>query len=142
MDVLSPGFLPARHNIFALSSHLHVDFSSNIFLRVFVLCCNMACIILILLSLLGSVGIATGCRQDGPKWQDIILCFTESRLALWPLQPPIQWVTGPLSRGVERPGCEAYHSLPTSVKIKTGGAKRPRTQRKIYVFTFYPRGTR
>jgi hypothetical protein len=37
--------------------------------------------------------------------------FTDSsRTALGPTQPPIQRVTGAISLGVKRPGCEADHS--------------------------------
>jgi hypothetical protein len=31
---------------------------------------------------------------------------------------PIQWVTGTLSQGVKRPGCEADHSPPFSAEVK------------------------
>jgi hypothetical protein len=37
--------------------------------------------------------------------------FAMSILALWPIQPPIQWVSGALSLGVKQPVCEADHSL-------------------------------
>jgi hypothetical protein len=33
-------------------------------------------------------------------------------------QPPIQWVSGALSLGVERPGREADHSPPSSAEVK------------------------
>jgi hypothetical protein len=36
--------------------------------------------------------------------------------------PPIQWVPVALSPGVKRQGHEANHSLPSSAKVKTGGA--------------------
>jgi hypothetical protein len=42
-----------------------------------------------------------------------------SRLALGPTQPPVQWVPG-LSRGKERPGCDADPSPPSSAMIKKG----------------------
>jgi hypothetical protein len=40
------------------------------------------------------------------------------RLALGPTHPPIQWVPGALSLGVNRPGREADHSSPTSAEVK------------------------
>jgi hypothetical protein len=45
-----------------------------------------------------------------------------SRPTLGPIQPPIQWVPGPLSRGIKRPGREADHSPPSSAEIKIRGA--------------------
>jgi hypothetical protein len=39
---------------------------------------------------------------------------TMSKTALGPTQPPIQWVPGALSLGVNRPGREAHHSHPPS----------------------------
>jgi hypothetical protein len=42
-----------------------------------------------------------------------------------PLIPPIQWVSGPLSLGVKRQGCESDHSPPYSAKVKNGGAIPP-----------------
>jgi hypothetical protein len=44
------------------------------------------------------------------------LFSTSSRPALGSTQPPIQWVRGALSPGIERSGCEADNSSPTSVK--------------------------
>jgi hypothetical protein len=41
-----------------------------------------------------------------------------SRPALWPTQPPIQWVQGVLSLGVNWQGHEADHSSETSVEVK------------------------
>jgi hypothetical protein len=41
-----------------------------------------------------------------------------SRPALGSTQPPIQWLPGALSQGVQQPGCEADHSPPTSVEVK------------------------
>jgi hypothetical protein len=37
----------------------------------------------------------------------------------------MQWVTGAISPEVERPGCEADHSPPSSVEIKNGEALPP-----------------
>jgi hypothetical protein len=45
--------------------------------------------------------------------------------ALGSIQPPIQWVPGPLSPAVKRPGREADHSPPSSVEVKNGGAMPP-----------------
>jgi len=41
-----------------------------------------------------------------------------SRPALGPTQPPIQWVLGVLSQGVNRSGREADHSPKPSVEVK------------------------
>jgi hypothetical protein len=41
-----------------------------------------------------------------------------SRTALGPTQPPMQWVPGALSLGVKRPGREADHSPPSSAEAK------------------------
>jgi hypothetical protein len=35
-----------------------------------------------------------------------------------PTQPPIQWIPGALSQGVQRPGCEADLSPPSNAEIK------------------------
>jgi len=48
----------------------------------------------------------------------IFLYTTAPRKALGPTQPPIWWVPGALSLGIKRPGCEAYHSPPSSAEIK------------------------
>jgi hypothetical protein len=37
----------------------------------------------------------------------------------------LQWVLGTISPGVKRPGREADHSLPSSAKVKNGGAIPP-----------------
>jgi hypothetical protein len=47
----------------------------------------------------------------------MFLLTTESRPALGPTQPPIQWVTGALSLGVKRPGREADHLPSSCVKV-------------------------
>jgi hypothetical protein len=43
-------------------------------------------------------------------------------LALWPIQPPIQWAPWALSSGVRRSGSEVDHSPPSSAEVKNGGA--------------------
>jgi hypothetical protein len=48
----------------------------------------------------------------------IFLLTTESRTALGPSQPPIQWVRGALSLEVKGPGREADHSPPSSAEVK------------------------
>jgi hypothetical protein len=53
------------------------------------------------------------------------LIFTESREALGPTQPPIQWVPWAISPGVKRPGREADHSPPSSAEVKNSGATSP-----------------
>jgi hypothetical protein len=40
---------------------------------------------------------------------------------LGPSQPPIQWVLGPISPGIKRPGREADHSPPSSAEVKNDG---------------------
>jgi hypothetical protein len=50
----------------------------------------------------------------------ISLFFTASRLALWPTQPPLQWVPG-----VKQLGCEADHLPPFSAEVKNDGSMSP-----------------
>jgi hypothetical protein len=54
---------------------------------------------------------------DSRRGLGIFLFTTASRTALWPTQPPIQWVPGALSLGEKRPAREADHSPPSSVEI-------------------------
>ena len=64
-----------------------------------------------------AVGIATDYGLDGPgsnPGRDEI--FRQSRPALGPTQPPVQWVSG-LSRGKLQPGRAADHSPPSSAAI-------------------------
>jgi hypothetical protein len=75
-----------------------------------------------------AVGIATGygLRAGRPKFdsrqeQEIFLYSKESRLALEPTQPPIQWVPGALFWGEKRSGRKADHSPASSAEIKNGG---------------------
>jgi len=58
--------------------------------------------------------------QRFKSWQGlgIFLFTTESRPALGPTQPPIQWVPEDLFLGVKQPGCEADHSPPSSAEAK------------------------
>jgi hypothetical protein len=59
------------------------------------------------------------CGFESRQGLGIFLFTTVSRPALAPPpQPPIQWVPGSLSLRVKRPGREADHSPPTSVKVK------------------------
>jgi hypothetical protein len=64
-------------------------------------------------------------RFDSRQGQDISLNSTESRPALGPTQPPIQWVRGALSPMVKRPGREADQSPPSTAEVKNGGAISP-----------------
>jgi hypothetical protein len=48
----------------------------------------------------------------------IFLFSTASGPYLEPTQPPIQWVSGPLSLRVKRPDREADHSPPSSAEVK------------------------
>jgi hypothetical protein len=63
------------------------------------------------------VGIALGYGLgfDSRRGLEIFLFATESRPALGPTQPPIQWVAGALSLGVKLR--EADHSPPSSAEI-------------------------
>jgi hypothetical protein len=72
-----------------------------------------------------SVGIATRLRAgrsvlgfDSRRGLGIFLFTTASRPALGPTQPPVQWVLGAFSLGVDRPGCEADHPPPSSAEVK------------------------
>jgi hypothetical protein len=51
---------------------------------------------------------------DFREGQGFFLFAIASITALGLTQPPIQWVPGPLSLGIKRPGCEADHSPPSS----------------------------
>jgi hypothetical protein len=69
-----------------------------------------------------SVGIATSYWLDdrgvGVRVPvGSIIFSTSSRPALGSTQPPIQWVPGALSPGVERPGREAHQSPPASAEV-------------------------
>jgi hypothetical protein len=57
----------------------------------------------------------------------IFLFTTESRPALRPTQPAIQWVRVALTLGLKRPGGEADHSPPSSAEVKN-----------VYTYTSIP----
>jgi hypothetical protein len=46
-------------------------------------------------------------------------------LAVGPIQPPIQWMSGIISPGVKRPGPEADHSPPSRPEVKNGESIPP-----------------
>jgi hypothetical protein len=48
----------------------------------------------------------------------IFLFATASRPALWPTQPPVQWVPRALSLGVKWPGRKADHSPPSIAVVR------------------------
>jgi hypothetical protein len=53
------------------------------------------------------------------QWEARIFLFTIApRTVLGPTQPPIQWVPGALSLGVNQSGREADHSHPSSAEVK------------------------
>jgi hypothetical protein len=67
-----------------------------------------------------AVGITAGCGLDGrgvevrvPLGANVLSFPRRSRQVLGPTQPPVQWIAGALSPGVNRPGREADHSTPT-----------------------------
>jgi hypothetical protein len=59
-----------------------------------------------------------GSRFRFPEDLGIFFFITASRTALGPTQPPVPWVPGSLSLGVNRPGREADHSPPSSAEVK------------------------
>jgi hypothetical protein len=67
------------------------------------------------IALVGIVGRPGFHSQQG---QETFLFSTVSRLTLWPIQPPIQWVLAVLSPEVTQPGCEADHSPLSSAKAE------------------------
>jgi hypothetical protein len=48
----------------------------------------------------------------------IFLSSSVSVLALWPTQPPVQWVLGTVSSGVKQMRHEAHHCTPSNGKFK------------------------
>jgi hypothetical protein len=55
---------------------------------------------------------------DSWRGLGIFLFTTASRTDLGLTQPPIQWVPGALSLGIERPGCEADYLPPPSAEVR------------------------
>jgi hypothetical protein len=55
---------------------------------------------------------------DSQQDLGIILFSNASRPALGPTQPSIQWVPGPVSSGVKRPGLDADYLHPSSAVVK------------------------
>jgi hypothetical protein len=55
---------------------------------------------------------------DSREGLGIILLTTASKQALWPTQPPMQWVPGSLSLWAKRPVREADHSPPSNAEVK------------------------
>jgi hypothetical protein len=65
-------------------------------------------------------------RRGFDSWKFTIFVFSiGSRPTLGPTQSPTQWVPGAHSSGVKRQGREPDHSLPSSAKVKKGGAIPP-----------------
>jgi len=72
------------------------------------------------------------------------LFITASRPALGPTQPPIQWVSGAIFLGVNRPGREAHHSRPSSAEVKewvelylhSRGAQLKKAEGQLYLYLF------
>jgi hypothetical protein len=59
---------------------------------------------------------------DSRQGQEIFLFSAAFVPSLGPVQPPIQWVPGPLP-AVKRPGSKADHSLPSFAEVKNIGVK-------------------
>jgi hypothetical protein len=57
-------------------------------------------------------------RNSSPGGVKNFLFYTSSRPALGSTHPPIQWVPGTLSPGINLPGREADQSPPTSAEVK------------------------
>jgi len=51
------------------------------------------------------------------RGKTIFLFFKACRLALGPIEPPIQWVLGALFPGVKQSGCEVDNSLPRRTDV-------------------------
>jgi len=59
-------------------------------------------------------------RFKSESWQrqEFYIFSKTCRLALWLMQPPLQWMLGSLSLWVTWPMCEANHSPPSDDKVK------------------------
>jgi hypothetical protein len=76
--------------------------------------------------MIDSVGIAAGHGMDGQSsFSGNRRRFSLLHNVQRPNQHPSQWVPGPLSTGVKRPGREADHSPPSSAEVKNGGDIHP-----------------
>jgi hypothetical protein len=57
--------------------------------------------------------------------QGKVFLSSAQRLGLEPIQPPIQWVSEAISKGIKRQTREADRSIPSSVEIKNNEAMLP-----------------
>jgi hypothetical protein len=77
-----------------------------------------------------SVGIAKGYGLDGrdsvPDGDKVFVLYSSaSRSAVGPTQSAIHRVSGTLSPGIKRPGCDADHLQPSTAEAKNGGVITP-----------------
>jgi len=91
-----------------------------------------------------------GYGLDDQGSRGIFLLTTMPRMALGPTQPPLQWVPGASSLGVQQPGREADRSPPSSAEVKEWvelylhspsmpswhGAQLQKKHRDNFTFTF------
>jgi hypothetical protein len=63
------------------------------------------------------MGWMTGVRFPTGPMINLFFIATASIPVLGPTQPPIQWVPGALTSGVNRPGCEVDHSTPSNAEV-------------------------
>jgi len=80
-----------------------------------------------------SVGIANRLRAEwsGFDYRQVLGIFLFAiafRSALWPIQTPIQMVTGVISPGVKRPGRESDHLPPSRAYVKNAWSHIPTPQ--------------
>jgi hypothetical protein len=71
-----------------------------------------------------SGGLRSGPPRFDSRQRKFFLFSTGSRPALGPTHPRIKWVPV-ASKGVKRQGCEADHSPPPSVEVKSSGTIPP-----------------